>query len=96
MALKIIKITKGYGRRIGSTFAYQTFWDFLPTILEAEIELDLDTNEGKEELKKVNAQLFKTVKALTNIDIKNTEEKDEGLRKTLIKIQERVEKDENK
>lgn len=94
MALKIIKITKGYGRRIGSTFAYQCYWDFPPTVLEAEIELDLDKEADKVKLKEISAQLFKASKALTNADIKVTAEKDDELRKSLEKIQEKVNKDD--
>ena len=94
MALKIIKITKGYGRRIGSTFAYQCYWDFPPTSLEAEIELDLDKEEDKNKLKEISAQLFKASRALVNQDIKTTSEKDDELRKSLEKIQEKVNKDD--
>jgi len=89
MALKIIKITKGFGRKISSSYSY-SFWDFPPTILEAEIELDLDKEEDKEKLKSVSAALFRAAKALTNQDIKVTAEKDVELRKSLEKIQEKV------
>jgi len=95
MSLKIVKITKGYGRRIGSTFAYQCFWDFLPTILEAEIEIDLDKEEDKEKLKKISAQLFQAARALTNADIKATKEKDIEFAKSLEKILEKVNNDQS-
>ena len=93
MVLKITKITKGYGRKIASNYSY-SFWDFPPTILEAEIELDLDKEEDKAKLKEVSAQLFKAAKALTNQDIKTTAEKDVELKKSLEKIQEKVNKDD--
>lgn len=89
MALKIIKITKGYGRKIASTVSYG-FWDFPPTTLEAEIVLDLDKEEDKQKLKEVSARLFKAAKALVNADIKATKEKDPELVATLNKIQEKV------
>jgi len=89
MALKIIKITKGYGRKIASSLSY-SFWDFLPTILEAEIELDLDKLEDKEKLKEINNQMFQAVKALVNIDIKMTREKDKELDLSLKKILEKT------
>ena len=79
MALKIIKITKGYGRKISSMYSY-SFWDFPATVLTAEVELDLDKEEDKEKLKKVSAALFRAAKALTNQDIKTTMEKDVELR----------------
>lgn len=93
MALKIIKITKGYGRRIGSTFAYQCYWDFPAIVLTAEIEIDLDKEEDKEKLKEINMKLFKAAKALINIDIKETREKDIELDKSLKKIMEKVDND---
>ena len=91
MALKIIKIKKGFGRKISSTVSY-SFWDFPPTILEAEIELDLDKEEDKQKLKEVSARLFKAAKALINADIKATKEKDPELAKSLEQIQEKVDK----
>lgn len=91
MALKIVKITKGYGRRIGSTFAYQCYWDFPATLLEAQVELDLDLDTDKEKLKEISAKLFKASKALINSDIKTTKEKDSELAKSLDKIMEKVE-----
>jgi hypothetical protein len=89
MALKIIKITKGFGRKISSTYSY-SFWDFPPTVLTAEIEIDLDKEEDKEKLKEINMKLFKAARALINQDIKTTSEKDDELRKSLEKIQEKV------
>lgn len=92
MALKIIKIKKGFGRKISSAYSY-SFWDFPPTILEAEVELDLDKPEDKERLKEISARLFKAAKALINMDIKVTKEKDAELAKSLEKIQEKVNRD---
>lgn len=92
MALKIVKIKKGFGRKISSSFSY-SFWDFPPTILEAEIELDLDKEEDKKKLKEISAQLFKAAKALINADIKAAKEKDPELRKSLEKIKEKVDND---
>lgn len=91
MALKIVEITKGYGRRIGNPFAYQCFWDFPATIIKAEIELDLEREEDKIKLKEINAKLFQVVKALVNADIKAAKEKDSDLAKALEKISEKVE-----
>ena len=95
MVLKIIKITKGFGRKISSMYSY-SFWDFPPTILEAEIELDLDKPEDKEKLKEINAQLFKAVKALIAMDIKTVKEKEPEFVKSLEKIRERVDNDQSK
>jgi len=92
MTLKIIKITKGYGRKIASSVSY-SFFDFPPTILEAEIELDLDKEEDKEKLKEVSAKLFKAAKALVNMDIKITREKDKELDISLKKISEKTDDD---
>lgn len=92
MALKIIKIKKGFGRKISSMYSY-SFWDFPPTILEAEVELDLDKEEDKQKLKEISAQLFKAAKALINADIKATKEKDPELQKSLEKIKEKVDND---
>jgi len=92
MSLKIVKITKGYGRKISSTYSY-SFWDFPPTVLEAEIELDLDKEEDKEKLKEVSAKLFKAAKALVNLDIKETKEKEPELAKSLKKISEKTDDD---
>ena len=92
MALKIVKITKGFGRKISSMYSY-SFWDFPPTILEAKVELDLDKEEDKKKLKEISAQLFKAAKALINADIKTTKEKDAELRKSLEKIKEKVAND---
>jgi hypothetical protein len=90
MALKIVKITKGFGRKISSSYSY-SFWDFPPTILEAEVELDLDKEEDKEKLKEISAKLFQAAKALVNMDIKLTKEKDPELAKSMEKIAEKVE-----
>lgn len=92
MALKIVKIKKGFGRKISSTESY-SFWDFPPTILEVEVELDLDKPEDKEKLKEISARLFRAARALINMDIKVTKEKDSELAKSLEKIQEKVNRD---
>ncbi|MCK4359790.1 MAG: hypothetical protein KAW92_13825 [Candidatus Cloacimonetes bacterium] len=92
MALKIVKITKGFGRKISSMYSY-SFWDFPAIVLTAEIEIDLDKEEDKEKLKKINMKLFKAAKALINIDIKETREKDIELDKSLKKIMEKVDND---
>ena len=55
--MKIVRIVKTFGRKIGSTESYSSF-EFSPQIVEARVDIDLDTPEGMEEYKRVSKQLF--------------------------------------
>jgi len=82
--VKITKIVKGFGEKIGSTESYSSF-EFSPIIIEAEVDIDITTQEGKDGFKKISDGLFKFVRAAHDRDIEHAKEKYPELSITLEK-----------
>ena len=82
--VNIIKITKGYGEKIGSTESYSSF-DFQPSTIEVEVNIDITTAEGLESLKKINSNLFKLVCKMHDDDVMYAQNKYPELAATLKK-----------
>ena len=55
--MHITRIVKSFSCKIGSSESYSSF-EFSPQIIEAQVDIDIDTPEGMKEFKRVSKQLF--------------------------------------
>lgn len=55
--MKVMRIVKSFGRKIGSTESYSSF-EFSPQIIEMQVDIDISTSEGQAEYKQKAALLF--------------------------------------
>ena len=66
--MHITRIVKSFSRKIGSSESYGSF-DFSPQIIEAQVDIDLDTSEGMAEYQRVSKQLFQLAMDAHKIDV---------------------------
>lgn len=70
MAKKIVKIVKqGFSQSIGTALGNFGSWNIGNTSVEMEVELDMETKEGKEEFKKISNGLFKLCLNMNKADL---------------------------
>jgi len=90
MEAKSIKITKitstGFGRKINSEYGYSSF-EITPTVVEAIIDpaLDIATEEGLEEFKKIKTDLKNMAAAMLEADVHYYASRNNELKMTLEK-----------
>jgi hypothetical protein len=79
----IVKITKtGFGSTIGSAFGFGS-WTIGATGLEAQVEVDITTEDGKKELKEISNSLALACIKLHELDVENAKKHYPELAKSL-------------